>query len=127
MSDDRPNPLLHAAETSNLPRAARARVGQTTDPIPEGKVIHTHPEHHFTIEPASHDVDKTNPKTAEELGVEPHDLQKLQQHDRQHVDLMSNLQKGVDFMGGATQANKNMPSTHRRAEMQGKLSKGGGK
>jgi hypothetical protein len=127
MADERPNPILKAAESSHLPRTARARLGQTTDPLPEGKVLHSEPEHHFPIEPASHDVEKTNPKTAAELGVEPHELEKLQRHDRGHLDLKSDIQSGMDWMGGATQANKQMPSTHRTADVHGKLSKGGGK
>lgn len=127
MADERPNAILKAAETSHLPRTARARIGQTTDPLPEGKVLHSEPEHHFPIEPASHDVEKTNPKTAAELGLEPHELEKLQQHDRGHVDRKSDLQSGIDWMGSATRGNMDMPSTHRTADVQVKLSKGGGK
>ncbi|KAG7670186.1 hypothetical protein Ndes2526B_g06590 [Nannochloris sp. 'desiccata'] len=127
MADTRPNPLSKAAESSNLPREARARIGQTTDPVPEGKVAHTEPEHHFPIEPAGHDVERTNPKTAEELGVEPHELEKLQRRSREHVVLKSDIQSGMDYMGSATQANKQMPSTQRRADTHGQLSKGGGR
>lgn len=32
---DRPNPVVHHAEASSLPRSARGRVGQLTDPLPE--------------------------------------------------------------------------------------------
>jgi hypothetical protein len=127
MADNRPNPLSKAAESSHLPREARARIGQTTDPVPEGKVAHTEPEHHFPIEPAGHDVERTNPKTAEELGVDPHELEKLQRQSREHVDLKSDIQSGMDWMGTSTQANKKMPSTHRRPDTHGQLSKGGGK
>ena len=125
MVDTRPNPVSKAAETSNLPRNARARIGQTTDPVPEGKVAHTEPEHHFPIEPAGHE--RTHSKTAEELGLEPHELEKLQRFSREHVDLKSDIQSGMDWMGTATQANKMMPSTHRRPDTHGQLSKGGGK
>ena len=110
MVDTRPNPVSKAAETSNLPRNARARIGQTTDPVPEGKVAHTEPEHHFPIEPAGHDVERTHPKTAEELGLEPHELQKVQRPTRDHVD----MKPGMDWMGTATQPNKDMPSAQRR-------------
>ena len=113
-----PNPLVKAAEASNLPRSARARIGQTTDPVPEGKVLHAEPEHHFPIEPASHDVEKTNPKTAEELGVAPQELEKLQRQSREHVDHTSARQSGIDFQGGASASQKNMPSTHRGATNQ---------
>ena len=89
MADNRPNPLSKAAEASHLPRAARARIGQTTDPVPEGKVAHTEPEHHFPIEPAGHE--RTHSKTAEELGLEPHELEKLQRFSREHVDLKSDI------------------------------------
>lgn len=42
---ERPNPILKAAEaSSNLPREARARLGLTTDPIPDGKVLDSAPE-----------------------------------------------------------------------------------
>jgi hypothetical protein len=111
MADVRPNHLNKAAESSNLPREARARIGQTTDPVPEGKVAHTEPEHHFTIEKAGHDVERTHPKTAEELGIEPHELEKLQRQSRDHVDLKSIAQNG---MGSLTQENKDMPSAQRR-------------
>jgi hypothetical protein len=128
MADNRPNPLNKAAESSHLPLRARARIGQTTDPVPQGKVAHTEPEHHFPIEPASHDVERTTPKTAQELGVEPHELERLHRlENRQHVDLKSDLQSGMDYMGSSTQANKKMPSTQRRADTYGHLSKGGGK
>jgi len=35
---------LKHAESSNLPRQARARIGQTTDPVPEGKTVDASPE-----------------------------------------------------------------------------------
>lgn len=73
---NRPNPVVHAAESSHLPRSARARVGQTTDPVPEGKEACTEAQHHFDITPAGHDVERTHPKTAEELGVAPQELEK---------------------------------------------------
>lgn len=44
MADERPDPVLKAAEASSLPRAARARIGQTTDPLPEGKMLDTEPK-----------------------------------------------------------------------------------
>jgi len=127
MADNRPNPLSKAAKSSSLPREARARIGQNIDPVPEGKVAHTEPEHHFPVEPASHDVERATAKTAEELGVDPHELEKLQRKDREQVNLKSDVQSGMDYMGSSTQANKMMPSTQRRADTQGQLSKTGGR
>lgn len=42
----RPTAAAHLlpAESSNLPRQARARIGQTTDPVPEGKTVDAAPE-----------------------------------------------------------------------------------
>ncbi len=122
-----PNPLTKAAESSHLPRAMRARVGATTDPVPEGKVADTHAHHHFPIEPASHDADRAHAKSAEEMGLDPHEAEKLQKTGREHVTHRSALQSGMDWSGTASQANKKMPSTHRGADTGGKLSKGGGK
>jgi hypothetical protein len=119
MADNhRPNPLTKAAESSHLPREVRARVNQTTDPIPEGKVPQS-PTHHFDIQPACHDIERSNPKTGDELRMEHHELEKMQRQSQNHVDLKSNLQKGMDFRGSATTANKDMPSTHRRADFGG--------
>jgi len=109
---EHPNPIVHASESSALPRQARARVGQTTDPLPEGKEV-AEPVHHFTINPAGHDVERTQPKTAEELNVPRQELEKLQGGDRGRVPLYSDQQKGVDWQGSGTQANKNMDSRHR--------------
>lgn len=39
-----PAPRHAPAESSSLPRQARARIGQTTDPVPEGKVVDAAPE-----------------------------------------------------------------------------------
>lgn len=111
--DHRPNPILKAAETSSLPRQARARIGQTTDPVPQGKEVAAEPHHHFPIDPAGHDVERTNPKTAEELNVPPQELEKLQRRDREHMTLMNDRQSGMDWQGSATQANKMMDSRHR--------------
>jgi hypothetical protein len=110
MADNRPNPLTHAAESSHLPREMRARIGQSTDPLPEGKVAHTEPEHHFTIDPAGHDVERTNPKTAAELGHDPHEFDQLQRQSRERVDNRS-ADKGAVF---SSSVNKDMPSTHQR-------------
>lgn len=44
MADQRPNPIVQAANSSSLPRTVRARVGATTDPVPEGKVVDAEPE-----------------------------------------------------------------------------------
>ena len=43
-SSSRPSPVVKAAESSALPREARARIGQTTDPVPEGKEVHAEPQ-----------------------------------------------------------------------------------
>lgn len=124
---NRPHPLTKAAESSALPHALRARVGAATDPVPEGKVPDIAPHHHFPIEPASHDADRAHAKTAAELGLDPHEAEKLQRTGLDHVPHISAVQAGMDWAGSATQANKQMPSTHRGADTGGKLSKGGGK
>lgn len=101
-----PNQLEKAAASSALPRAMRARVGATTDPVPEGKLPASHPHHHFTIKPASHDVDRAQAKTAEELGLEHHEAAKLQRTGRDHLSLKSPAQMGMSFSRTDTQANK---------------------
>ena len=124
-----PNPLTTAATAPNLPRDARARIGATTDPLPPGKIQIEHPKHHHEVISASHDVGETHPKTAEELGVEPNELQKMlkvEGREQQHPH-MSFMQQGIDWRGSATQSNKKMPSTHRTPDVAGQLSKGGGK
>ena len=121
-----PNPIIKAAEKSSLPRAERARIGQTTEPVPEGKVLAAEPHHHFKVIPEDHEGLTQIHKVAEELGTEPRE-QEHTRHTRDHVPLRSALQSGTDFPGTATQVNKQMPSTHRRADTGGKLSKGGGK
>ncbi len=46
-------------------------------------------------------------------------LRRVTRQDREHVPLMSSKQAGVDWMGSATPANKNMRSEHRTADMAG--------
>lgn len=42
---DRPDPILKAAtgSTPGVPRSIRARIGATTDPVPEGKELDASP------------------------------------------------------------------------------------
>jgi hypothetical protein len=46
MSQDNPNPILQAANAAshNLPREARARIGQTVDPLPPGMQLDAEPK-----------------------------------------------------------------------------------
>lgn len=73
---ERPNPIVKAAESSALPRQARARIDQCIDPVPQGKELQAEPHHHFPIEPAEHDVNRAQQKSAEELGLSPKELEK---------------------------------------------------
>lgn len=137
------NPVEKAAAASSLPREARARVAATTDPVPRtsrawrictpystylsfvclvsccaaGKVLHTHPQHHFPVVPASHDVDRTEPKSSSELGLPQGEIDKLQRAGREHG--ANAVQSGMDHRGAATTANKLMDSRKHRADFSG--------
>ncbi|KFM23206.1 hypothetical protein F751_3397 [Auxenochlorella protothecoides] len=67
-SEGRPNPITKAAESSNLPREARARLGLNTDPVPEGKIIDAAPEHYHKITPEVRDGEKSQEGDEEEDG-----------------------------------------------------------
>ncbi|KAL4422821.1 hypothetical protein ABPG75_009018 [Micractinium tetrahymenae] len=114
-----PNPIEKAAASSSLPRQARARVGQTTDPVPEGKVVDAEPEHHFKVEPASHDVERSQPKAPSEMGLSERqahmaELAKMQGGAEGTPLYRQDVQAGMDYQGASTAANKKMDSRHRR-------------
>jgi hypothetical protein len=118
MSSERPNPVAKAAEASALPRTMRARVGATTDPVPEGKELAAAPEHRMHIFPAGHDVERTHPRVAEDLGLPPGEADKLQgAGSGAHPAHPSGPQQaGMDYRGSATSANKLMDSRHHGAD-----------
>jgi hypothetical protein len=132
MTDQRhpPNPVEKAAESSALPRELRARVGQTTDPVPEGKEVAADPVHHFNAKdaPESHDQARSHPKDPSELGLTEQDAAKLTTQRgedlkaRQHLPNRNDVQIGMDWRGTATQANKLMDSRHRGADFGGQRS-----
>ena len=107
----RPNPIVKHAEGSVMPREPHSHARPTHDPLPEGKNLDAEPKHHFEVLPAGHDVERTPPKTAEELHVPPQEFEKLR-HGRDHLPLRTDLQSGMDWRGSATQANKQMNSRH---------------
>jgi hypothetical protein len=112
---ERPNPVEHHAAASNLPRNVRGRVGQTTDPVPEGKKLDAEPKHHFPVEPAGHDVERAKAFAVADLPPEHTEaLKKMNDASyRQHLPNMNDVQAGMDWLGTSTQANKKMDSRRR--------------
>ncbi|KAK2078086.1 hypothetical protein QBZ16_003954 [Prototheca wickerhamii] len=125
MADQRPNPIVQAANSSSLPRTVRARVGATTDPVPEGKVIDAEPELSSPIKREVHDAEKAQ-KEAEELGHEDpaayqREMQRMQHEatkDRGNYNdkvFLNSSVKQMESRGGANdfQGSKHMDSVYR--------------
>ena len=117
MSDERPNPAAHHAHESALPRTAgaRARAGATTDPVPAGMTVHATPQHHFPVLPSGHD-DARREAGAARAGATSEEEEAKTRELRGHVLHESAAQRGLDFAGAATAANKKMPSQHHTAD-----------
>ncbi|KAL4448866.1 hypothetical protein ABPG77_007583 [Micractinium sp. CCAP 211/92] len=115
-----PNPIEKAAASSSLPRQARARLGQTTDPVPEGKKIDAEPEHHFKVEPAGHDQERSQPKAPSEMGLSERQAHMAVRRARpastaspERACRHGTACAGMDYQGTSTAANKKMDSRHR--------------
>ncbi|KAI3430521.1 hypothetical protein D9Q98_005114 [Chlorella vulgaris] len=130
MADEgRPNPITKAAEASTLPRQARARIGQTTDPMPEGKVLDAAPELHFPLEPADHDSERSKPQPFGDLSLVERTAH-MKELNQKHGggDALYNRKDKGEFnrpimQGTSTAANKLMDSRRRGNDFPGCSSK----
>ncbi|KAK9839680.1 hypothetical protein WJX81_005790 [Elliptochloris bilobata] len=83
----------------NLPRALRARVGATSDPVPAGKHIDAEPKKHFTLVGSAHGGGAAanahlNPSEAKEV-KEAHKEELKHTHDKGMENLSNAAVKGA--------------------------------